>query len=115
MYYLIKLLITAALIVLISEVGKRSTFLGGLLASLPIVSFFALIWMYVDGGGVQRVADQSQTIFWLVLPSLPFFVLLPVMLRQGVNFYLSLGASTAVMFTLYLGMVVLLKRVGVTL
>lgn len=89
-YYLIKLVISAALIVAISEVAKRSTLFGGLIAPIPIVSTLAMIWLYVDTADTDRVAQLSTSIFWLVLPSLVLFPLLPVLLQRGIQFYLAL-------------------------
>ena len=65
--YLIKVLLTVALVVTVTEVSKRSTFLGGLLASLPLVSLLALIWLYLDTRDSTKVANLSMTIFWLVV------------------------------------------------
>ena len=114
-YYVIKIALTTGLIVAISEIAKRSAFFGGLLASLPIVSYFALIWLYVETGNRDKVADLSTSVFWLVLPSLPFFVLLPFLLKKSTNFYVSLGIATVVLIGLYLLMVVLLRKFGIQL
>jgi hypothetical protein len=114
--YLIKILVTTALIVAISEVSKRSSFLGGLLASLPLVSFLALIWLYLDTKDIGKVAALSSSIFWLVLPSLVFFLALPpLLLKMKLNFYLSFGIATALMLVCYGVMLVILKKVGVNL
>lgn len=113
MYYAIKIILTAGLVVAVSEVSKRSSLLGGLLASLPLVSFLGMIWLYIDTGSTEKVAELSKSVFWLVLPSLPFFLLLPLLLKKGWGFYASLGLSTAVMIGLYYGMVVILKRSGI--
>lgn len=113
MYYAIKILVTAGLVVAVSEASKRSSLVGGLLASLPLVSLLGMIWLYVDTGSTEKVADLSKSVFWLVLPSLPFFLLLPFLLKRQMGFYLSLGSATAVMVVLYLGMVMLLKRVDI--
>src|SRR5262245_29834187 len=101
-YHIAKLAISALLIVAVSEISKRSVFLGGLLASLPLVSFLALIWLYVDTREAGKAADLSMSIFWLVLPSLAFFPLFSFLLRQKWNFYAGLAASTAVMVGFYL-------------
>lgn len=114
-YYALKVLISAVLIVAIAEIAKRSSFLGGLIASLPVVSVFAFIWLYLDTKSVERVAALSYSIFWLVLPSLSLFIALPWMLKRTENFYLSLGASIAIMLVLYGIMVLVLKRVGIEL
>jgi len=71
MYYAIKILLTAGIVVAVSEASKRSSILGGLLASLPLISFLGMIWLYIDTGSTEKVAELSSSIFWLVLPSLP--------------------------------------------
>ncbi len=115
MYYAIKVLMTAGLVVAVSEASKRSSFIGGLLASLPLVSFLGMIWLYVDTGSTEKVADLSRSVFWLVLPSLPFFLLLPFLLKQKVGFYPSLAVATVVMIALYAGMVGLLAKLDIKL
>lgn len=115
MYYAIKIIVTAGLVVAVSEASKRSSLLGGLLASLPLVSFLGMIWLYIDTGSAEKVADLSKSVFWLVLPSLPFFLFLPFLLKKGLSFYGSLGLSTAVMIGLYYGMVLILKKYGIDL
>lgn len=48
LYYTIKILLSSLIIVAVSEIAKRSTMLGALLASLPLTSLLALsgyIWI----------------------------------------------------------------------
>ncbi len=113
-YYLVKLAISATLIVVISEAAKRASWLGGLLASLPMVSFLAIIWLYVDTKDTRKVAELSTSIFWLVLPSLTFFLALPLLLKRW-PFVPSLLAATLIMFASYGLMVLVLRRIGVSL
>ena len=113
MYYAFKVLLTAGLVVAVSEISKRSSLWGGLLASLPLVSFVGMIWLYVDTGSTEKVADLSKSVFWLVLPSLPSFLLLPFLLKKGWGFYGSMSVSTLVMVGLYYVMVLLLGKVGI--
>ncbi len=100
-YYIIKTLISAVIIVVVSEIAKRSSLLGGLIASLPLTSILALIWLYFDTKNIQKVINLSESIFWLVIPSLILFVILPILLKKGVNFYLSLTISSVVMMAFY--------------
>lgn len=93
--FLIKVLISALLVAAVSEVARRSSLLGALLASLPVTSLLAFIWLYRETGDTQKVAALSADIFWLVLPSLVLFLLLPALLRLGWNFWTSLGLSCA--------------------
>jgi len=100
-YVLAKLLITAGLVVLVSETAKRSALWGGLLASLPLVSFLGMIWLYLETKDARRIADLSMSIFWLVLPSLLLFVSLAGLLRRGVSFPVGLTMSTVLMLAGY--------------
>jgi F0F1-type ATP synthase assembly protein I len=84
--YVVKVAVSAVLIVLISETSKRSTLLGALLASLPLVSVLAMLWLYSDTRDAAQVAALARSIFWLVLPSLLLFLLLPVLIERGYSF-----------------------------
>jgi hypothetical protein len=113
--YLIKVAISAALIVAVSEISKRSTFIGALLASLPLVSVLGMLWLYIDTKDTEKVARLSSSIFWLVLPSLVLFPVLACALRAKWNFYASLGTSIAAMLACYGLMVALLNKLGIKL
>jgi len=114
-YYLIKIVITTALIVIISEIAKRHAFAGAILASLPLISILAMTWLYIDTKDVSKVSALSTDVFWLVLPSLALFIILPVLLKHGMNFYLSMGISMAITATCYFLMVAVLNVFGVKL
>ncbi len=114
-YYIVKIVISAILVVAISEISKRSSLLGALLASIPLVSVLAMIWLYIDTKDIDRVAGLASSIFWLVLPSLALFIALPLRLKQGYNFYLSMGVSIMITVGCYWLMVTVLDRVGIEL
>ena len=100
---------------LISELSKRSSLLGALLASIPLVSVLAMIWLYADTKDAAQVASLSRSIFWLVLPSLTLFVLLPPLLQRGYSFYLSLAASIGATVVVYYVLIAIAPRLGVRL
>jgi hypothetical protein len=114
-YYAIKVIISALLIVAISEVAKRSSGFAALLASLPLTSLLAFVWLYVEGATPVEIAELSSQVFWLVIPSLLLFVLLPVLLKYGIDFWLSLGLSVAATAGCYIVMLPLLRRMGIGL
>ena len=99
----------------ISEIAKRSSFVGAILASIPLVSVLALTWLYIDTKDVAKVSALSTSVFWLVIPSLALFITLPVLLKQGVNFYLSISISIAITITCYWLMVYVLNIFGIKL
>jgi hypothetical protein len=115
LYYLVKIVITTVLVVAISEVAKRSSFAGAVLASIPLISVLALFWLYIDTKDIDKVSELASSVFWLVLPSLALFISLPVLLKQGVNFYLSIGLSVVLTIFCYWLMVTVLKHYGVDL
>jgi len=114
-YYLIKLIITAVLIVVISEISRRSSLIGAILASIPLVSVLAMLWLYIDTHDAGKVSSLATSIFWLVIPSLALFVSLPLLLKQGVNFYLSLGISIVITIICYFLMIAMLNHYGIKL
>lgn len=114
-YYVLKVIISALLIVAISEIAKRSTGFAALVASLPLTSLLAFMWMRMEGSPPERIGELSGQIFWLVLPSLVLFLLLPLLLKYGLNFWLSLGLSVIVTAGCYLALLPFLRRMGVGL
>ena len=114
MLYVIKLLISAAIIVAVTEVAKVNATLGGLIKSLPLVSLIALIWVYAETRDTQTIAQLSTSTFWFVLPTLPLFLVLPALLRRGLGFWPSLLTAVLVMLLCYALTMLLLRRSGVT-
>jgi F0F1-type ATP synthase assembly protein I len=113
MYLTLKVLISALIVVAVSEIAKRSTLFGALVASLPLTSILALIWLYQDTKDVNRVATLSGEILWLVIPSLILFIALPLLLKRGVAFYPALGAAAVCTALGYFAMSMLMRRIGV--
>jgi hypothetical protein len=112
-YYAIKVLISAVIIVAVSEFSKKSSLVGGIFASIPLVSVLALIWLYIDTHDVKKISQLSTSIFWFVIPSLSLFILLPLFLKLKWNFYLSLASAISIMILLYYIMIFILLKFGV--
>ncbi len=114
-YLILKAALSGVIVMIVSEAARRSPGLGGLIASLPLVSVLAILWLWRDTSDVERIAAHAESTFWLVLPSLPMFLALPAMLRQGVGFWIALGASCALTMALYGVTVWLLPKIGINL
>ncbi len=112
----VKILISALLIYGIAEIGKRSSLVAAILASLPLTSLLAMVWLYRDTHDVKRIAALSTGVFWLVLPSLVLFLLLPpLLLRWQIQFPLALALACGATIAAYFVMLVALRRLGVAL
>jgi F0F1-type ATP synthase assembly protein I len=116
MFYLIaKGVISGVIIMAASEIAKRSPIYGSLILSLPLISILAFIWLWRDTGDNERIASLAEGTFWLVLPTLPMFLVLPALLRSGIGFWIALAISIAMTIALYLSTVWLLPKVGINL
>ena len=114
-YYLVKLILSAAIIATVSEVAKFNAGLGALIKSLPLISILAMMWLYADTKDSGKIAELSIATFWLVLPTLPMFLVLPALLERGWGFYAALGTAIGVLLSCYLIAVPVLSRFGISL
>jgi hypothetical protein len=115
LYLAIKAALSGVLIAIISEVAKRYPGFGGLIASLPLVSVLGMIWLWRDEPDAANMASHAEATFWFVLPSLPMFLLIPAMLRNGFGFWASLAAGCVLTVALYALMVWAGPRFGLKL
>jgi hypothetical protein len=102
LYLAMKAVLSGLLAALVSEIAKRSPAFGALVASLPLISVLAVIWLWRDTGDAARIASHMEATFWYVIPSLPMFLLIPAMLRGGFTFWPALAAGCGLTFVLYL-------------
>jgi F0F1-type ATP synthase assembly protein I len=112
-WLIIKYCITAAIVVLVSEVAARSGKVGALIAALPLISVLTLIWMHVDKQPTEKIATFTTYTLWYVLPTLPFFVVFPPLL-QRFGFWMALAASLVLTMTTMAIAAMILRRFGVT-
>lgn len=113
-YLIFKYLITAGLVVLVSEFAKRSDKLGGFIAALPLVTVLTLIWLYVEQQPSSKIANHAYYTFWYVLPTLPMFLLFPYLLPKIGFIYSLVGCVvfTVIIFWLF---TLALKPFGINL
>lgn len=112
---LVKLFITALVIVIVNKVQLFNDRLSALLIALPLTSLLAMIWMHQGRQSAERIANHSEGTFWFVLPTLPMFLIFPWMLRQGWNFWAALGANCVITVILFWLTVIILRRFGIDL
>ena len=110
-----KALVAGAMIAAIAEIGKRLPATAAIVASLPLVSVLGMIFQWHARPDAENMAVHSQATFWYVLPSLPMFLLIPAMLRNGAGFWLSLAAGCVLTVALYLLMMHFGPKLGLRL
>jgi polyferredoxin len=114
-YLLVKALLSGVVVAVASETARRWPGWGALIVSLPLVSILAMIWLWRDTGDRARMAAHSEATFWFVVPSLPMFLLIPYLLRQGLSFWAALFAGCALTVVLYSLMVWVGPKFGLRL
>jgi hypothetical protein len=115
LYLFIKAALSGIIVAIVSEVAKRFPGFGALIASLPLVSVLGMIWLWRDKPDVPNMAAHVEATFWFVLPSLPMFLAVPWMLRNGFSFWMSLAIGCALTIALYLLMTWIGPRFGLKL
>ena len=115
LYLILKAAISGVIVAAVSEIAKRWPGFGALVASLPLVSVLGMIWLWRDKPDAANMADHAQATFFYVLPSLPMFLLIPMLLRRGVLFWGALGAGCVLTILLYLAMTWAAPRLGLRL
>jgi hypothetical protein len=115
LYLVIKAALSGAIVAAVSEIARRYPGWGGLLASLPLTSLLAMIWLWRDSHDPERVAELTAGIFWFILPSLPLFLVMPWLLRSGVAFWLAMAISVAGTLAIYALWFWAAPRIGIKL
>ena len=115
LYLFIKAALSGIIAAAVSEIARRYPGWGGLVASLPLTSLLAMIWLWRDSHNPEQVAQLSAGAFWFIIPSLPMFLVLPMLLRAGIPFWVSLGVAVAGTLVLYAGWIWAAPRLGVRL
>lgn len=109
-----KYAVTAAIVVLVSELAKRSDRLGGFIAALPLVTVLALIWLHLEQQPQQKLANHAWYTFWYVMPTLPMFLAFPALLPR-LGFWPALLACVVITVACFGLFALALRRFGIEL
>jgi len=113
-WIIFKYLVTAAIVVAVSEVAKRSDKLGALIVALPLVTILAMIWLYVEKQPTEKIANHAWYTFWYVVPTLPMFLIFPSLLHRF-GFWPSLGLSALITCFLFEVFAFVVSKFGINL
>lgn len=115
LYFFVKAALSGVIVAAVSEIARRSPGFGALIASLPLISVLGMIWLWRDTHDPVRMADHVHATLWYVLPSLPTFALMPVLIRHGVGFWYALAAGCALTMALYVVTTLVVAQLGIAL
>ena len=112
LYFLVKTFITAIVVVLVAEIAKRSSLLAGLIVSIPLTTFLAFIWLYWETKDTQKIIDLSNATVLMVIPSLSFFIFIPILLKLNLPFILSMSGAVLLTAVCYFIFIFILQKIG---
>lgn len=115
LFIISKYAITAFIIVLVTEVAKRSDKIGALISSLPLVTIMVMVWLFVEKQGTEKIANHALYTFWFVIPTLPMFLLMPWLLRKGASFGWTLSAGVGLTFICFVTAALIGRRFNIEL
>ena len=115
LYLIVKASLSGALVAAVSEIARRYPGWGGLVASLPLTSLLAMMWLYRDSGDADHVAELSISTFWFFLPSIPLFLILPALIHSNFGFWPSMLICIAGSMALYSGWFWAAPKLGIRL
>ena len=113
-YFIIKIFITATVVVLVAEVAKRSSLLAGLFISIPLTTFLALIWLYWETKNTQKIIELSNSTLLMIIPSLTFFIFLPTLLKFNLSFLISMISSVFLTAACYWIFIKILEKLNLS-
>lgn len=113
--FAVRAVLSGLIIAAIAMVARRYPAAGALVASLPLLSILAMIWLWHDTSDRILLANHAEATFFYVIPSLPMFLLIPAMLRRGYEFPAALGSGIALTLALYFITIIIAARFGVRL
>lgn len=113
-YLIVKYLVTAGIIVLVSELARRHDRIGALVAALPLVTLLTLFWLYAERQPAEKLANHAYYTFWYVIPTLPMFLLFPLLLPRT-GFWMALAICVVFTILLFVLYTAILKHFGIQL
>ena len=115
LYFLTKTILTAIIIIIVSEIAKKSSLLAAIIISIPLTSLLAFIWVYWESKNIEKIIDLSYNTMIMTIPSITFFIVLPIMLKFKFNFSISIIISILSTSIAYYIFVYFLKKYGITI
>jgi hypothetical protein len=115
MFLLIKALISGGVIALASETAKRFPLWGAVMVSVPLTSLLTALWLHAETKDNQKIAIFLENVFWAHLPTLVFFIICPMLLKNGMNFWAAMGISLAATSAVFLIYAMVLKQFGISI
>lgn len=92
MYTIIKIISSAAIIGIVTEIARRFPTYGGIIAALPLISLLSIIWLTVQG----QSEEQVQQFTWGVVIGLPATIVMLIGIYISMKNNLHIGVAISI-------------------
>jgi len=94
MYLLLKIISSAAIIGIVTELARRYPVYGGIIAALPLISILSIIWLTVQGETTQNINKFTLGVLAGIPATIVMLFVIYISLKQ--SFHLILAISLGV-------------------
>ncbi|WP_146551444.1 DUF3147 family protein [Rummeliibacillus sp. SL167] len=91
MYFLIKIIISAAIIGIVTELARRYPVYGGIVASLPLISILSIIWLTIQGESTQNINKFTLGVLAGFPATVLMLLVIYIALKQSVHLVLAIS------------------------
>lgn len=91
MYVIMKVIASAIIIAIVSEVARRFPTYGGIIAALPLVSLLSIIWLHVQGAQTETLSKFALGVLWGFPATAMLLFIVYLSLKNSFPLALSIG------------------------
>ncbi|MFC0562203.1 DUF3147 family protein [Halalkalibacter alkalisediminis] len=91
MFLIVKILVSAIIIGLVTEVAKVFPKYGGIIAALPLVSLMSLFWLYIQGEQTTNLSKFALGVLWGFPATAVLLIIVVISLKASFSLFISIG------------------------
>lgn len=112
MFTIVKILISAIIIGVITEFSRRYPQQGGVIAALPIVSLLSILWLYTQGEQMDKISKFAIGVVWGLPGTVVMLLIIGMALKHSIHLFASLGLGIAAWLVLFFAQDLIVKQIS---
>lgn len=90
MYTFIKIISSAAIIGIVTELARRFPVYGGIIAALPLISILSIVWLTVQGESIQNITQFTLGVIMGLPSTIVLLLVIYIALKHSVHLSLAI-------------------------
>ena len=91
MYLFIKIITSAAIIGIVTEIARRYPVYGGVIAALPLISILSIIWLTIQGETTQHINKFTLGVLLGLPATIVMLFVIYVALKQSMHLIIAIS------------------------